>query len=300
MNEMCFGPIRFIPGKNRGRYPFCHSVYIERAGIVIDPASNRERLARIFESECVNMVWLSHWHEDHFTYLDLFKDVPLLISAEDAPPLSDLSVLLDWYGIENDRERGYWISVLQDYFHFKPRSPSRFLKGGDVIDLGSVTVEVIPSPGHTPGHLAFFFREPGVVFMGDYDLTSFGPWYGDRYSSIEETISTLRRLKNIPAEIWLTGHDTGIFKSPSVELWDRYEGVIYEREKKLLETLKVPRTMEEITGLWIMYGRPREPLAFYEFGERALVKKHLEFLMKRGLVYQEKKKHFPEDKYILS
>ena len=293
MSEISFGPIRFIPGENRGRYPFCHSLYIEGAGIVIDPASSRERLSHILANESVSMVWLSHWHEDHFTYLDLFHHVPLLMSRKDAPPLSDIAVLLDWYGIENETERDYWIQVLQDGFHFKPRQPSRFLKADEVIDTGSVTIEIISSPGHTPGHLAFFFREPGVVFMGDYDLTSFGPWYGDRYSSIEETISSLHRLKNISADIWLTGHDTGVFKNPSADLWDRYEGVIYEREQKLLEALQLPRTMEELTRLWIMYGRPREPLAFYEFGERALVKKHIEHLKARGLIHQEKEGFAP-------
>ena len=47
MQERCFGPVRFIPGENHGKYPFCHSVYIEGAGILIDPASDRERLKRL-------------------------------------------------------------------------------------------------------------------------------------------------------------------------------------------------------------------------------------------------------------
>ena len=35
------GPIQFIPGKNQGRYPCCNSVYIEEAGVLIDPASRK-------------------------------------------------------------------------------------------------------------------------------------------------------------------------------------------------------------------------------------------------------------------
>jgi hypothetical protein len=31
VEEKHFGPVWFIPGKNRGRYPFCHSVYIDGA-----------------------------------------------------------------------------------------------------------------------------------------------------------------------------------------------------------------------------------------------------------------------------
>jgi len=44
MKARCFGPIRFIPGENRGKYPFCHSLYIDGVGILIDPASDRDRL----------------------------------------------------------------------------------------------------------------------------------------------------------------------------------------------------------------------------------------------------------------
>jgi len=38
MEEKKFSPIRFIPGINQGKYPYCHSVYIEGAKILIDPA----------------------------------------------------------------------------------------------------------------------------------------------------------------------------------------------------------------------------------------------------------------------
>ena len=47
MEDRTFGPIRFLAGENRGRYPFCHSLYIEGAGILIDPSSSRERLLRL-------------------------------------------------------------------------------------------------------------------------------------------------------------------------------------------------------------------------------------------------------------
>jgi hypothetical protein len=92
--------------------------------------------------------------------------------------------------------------------------------------------------------------------------------------------------------VWLTGHDTGVFENPEDFIWNRYEGVIYERERKLHDALKTPRTMAEITGLWIMYGKPREPKAFFEFGERVLVKKHLQFLIKKCMIRQKREKYF--------
>jgi glyoxylase-like metal-dependent hydrolase (beta-lactamase superfamily II) len=220
-------------------------------------------------------------------HLDLFDDLPLWISDKDSPPLSSLEIFLDWYGIENKDYRQYWRQRLKEEFHFESRKPTKFLQGGQIINLGKVTVEVISTPGHTPGHLAFFFREPRVLFMGDYDLTKFGPWYGDVYGSIEETIDSVNLLRKIPARIFLASHETGIFTVGPEEHWDNYLGVIHERERRLLEFLIEPRTMEEIVGAWMVYGHQREPKAFFEFGERALMKKHLERLKRLGKVFQE-------------
>jgi len=287
LQEQHFGPIWFIPGKNGGKYPFCHSLYIEGAGILIDPASDRERLLQLRQDHGVKMVWLSHWHEDHLMHLDLFDDLPFWMSDKDCSAVSSLEMFLDSYGIDYQEYREYWKQLLKQEFHFKPRKPTRFLQGGQIIDLKVVTVEVISAPGHTPGNLAFYFREPEVLFMGDYDLSKFGPWYGDVYSSIEETIDSVNLLRKIPAKVFLTSHETGVFLGNPEKLWDDYLNVIFDRENRLLEFLKQPRTMKEIVETWIIYGRPREPKAFFELGEQGLMKKHLERLIRLGKVFKE-------------
>jgi len=287
MKERCFGPIRFIPGENRGKYPFCHSLYIDGAGILIDPASDRNRLKRLYDESGVREVWLSHWHEDHFMHLDLFEEVPLLISEQDAPQLSALDLFLDGYGIEKENHRQVWRDIIIKQFHFRPRNPARFLKGGQQIRLKDLTIDIIHTPGHTPGHLCFFFKEPGVLFLGDYDLTAFGPWYGDRDSSIQETISSIKRLKEIPATIWLTCHETGIFEKDPGDLWDQYLAVIDYREQRLLDFLNQPRTMTDIVDAWIVYQRPREPKEFYALTEAMIMQKHLDLLVSNSTVVKE-------------
>ena len=287
MEERCFGPIRFIPGKHDGRYPYCHSFFIESAGILIDPSSDRERLKQLRENPGVKAVWLTHWHEDHMKHLDLFDHIPLLISEADAPPLSDISVFVDWCDTPCRDHGRYWEKILKEKFHYKPRKPAGFLKGGQVIHLNDLTVDVLHTPGHTGGHLSFFFREPEVLFLGDYDLTPFGPWYGSRDSSIEDVISSVGRLKNMPAKVWLTSHETGIFEKDPGPLWDAYLAVIQEREDKLIRLLETPRTMEDIVEACIVYGRPREPEAFFKSGEYSTMKKHLERLMKNAVAIQQ-------------
>jgi len=287
IKETHYGPVLFIPGENRGRYPNCHSVYIEGDKILIDPASDRERLIQLRKNPGVKAVWLTHWHEDHFMHLDLFDDIPLSVSEQDAPPLSDIEVFMDSYGMDYEHEREYWPPILKKEFHFRPRRPKHFLMGGDIIHLKTGVVEVIGTPGHTPGHLSFFFPGPGVLLLGDYDLTKFGPWYGDLNSSIQETINSVERLRKVPARVWIASHEAGIFEEEPGARWDKYLAVITEREEKLKDLLKTARTLKQIVAACIIYGRPKEPKMFFELGERGHMKKHLEKLMKEGLVVKD-------------
>jgi len=281
------GPVTFVPGANRGKYPFVNCVYVEGAGVLIDTGADPVHIQSLRDGPGVREVWLSHWHEDHIAGLHLLEDVPFRQSPLEAEPLSGVEAFIDWYGMQGDDTRGYWRKALVDEFHYRPRRASGWLTPGEVIDLGSCTVEIIPTPGHTPGHLAFFFREPQVLFMGDYDLTRFGPWYGDRDSSIEDLIESIERLRHVPAKVWLTSHETGFFEGDVSELFTRYRAVIDERETRLLECLATPRTMQEIVEQWIVYRKPREPKAFFEWGEGALMGKHVERLLRAGTVLKQ-------------
>lgn len=277
------GPIRLIKGGNRGRYPFCHSLYVPQAGLLIDPGADRDSLARLRETEDVRMVWLSHWHEDHWAQLDLFDDLPLAMSRIDAPPLADLSTFFRWYGV-GEELYAVWRPIMEDQFHFRPRKPDRFLKDGEFIDLAGLTVQVIHSPGHTPGHLCFYFLEIETLFLGDIDLTRFGPWYGDRDSDMESIFTSVKRLRHVPAQQWICSHESGVHDSVSDQMWDEYLAVIRRRETTLCQYLASPHTMEEIMAQWIVYGKAHEPEAFYACGERNHMEKHLEKLIKAGAV----------------
>lgn len=293
MNNCQFRRIRFLGGDNDGKYPFSHSLYLEGKDIrvIIDPACSGQKLSDLRNKSGVDQVWLSHWHEDHIRYLNLFDDCAVRISERDFPPLTDIEIFMDWYGIKEDSLRQVWKYVMQENFNYKPQKEAFFIQDDENIDLGSLAAQVIATPGHTPGHLAFFFPDEEVLFLGDYDLTSFGPWYGDVYSSIEQTIQSIRKLKNIPARRWVTSHNTGLFENNPGRLWDDYENVIYQREDKILNFLKEPKTMEQILSAWLIYGKPREPKEFFEFNERALIGKHIQYLEQRSKIALDKNRY---------
>ncbi len=286
--------VRFIQGDNGGKYPFNHSVYLEGRDcrVVIDPSCGLKKLSDLKEKDGVDQVWLSHWHEDHIGFLNLFEGCPLRISERDFPPLTDMEIFLDWYGIKEEQLRELWKNIVLNNFNYRPQKAALFLRDDAVIDLGLLKVQVIATPGHTPGHLSFYCPEEEVLFLGDYDLTSFGPWYGDVYSSIEQTIESIHKLKSFPARTWIASHNTGLFEENPGKLWDDYENIIYQREEKILNFLQEPKKLEEITAAWLIYGKPREPKEFFESNEHALVVKHIEYLERQGKII------FDQNRYV--
>lgn len=82
------------------------------------------------------------------------------------------------------------------------------LQDGDRVTFGQTVLEVIATPGHTPGGLCFYNREAGVLFSGDSlfmgsigrtDLE--GGNYASLVSSLSERIMTLP-----PTTVVYTGH----------------------------------------------------------------------------------------------
>lgn len=43
----------------------------------------------------------------------------------------------------------------------------RTVGDGDTVDLGGAIAQVLDVPGHTAGHIAYWFREAGIAFVGD-------------------------------------------------------------------------------------------------------------------------------------
>lgn len=276
-----FGRIAFIPGSRDGRYPYCNSLFIDD-GIraIIDPGSSEKELQEISRLRPGTVI-SSHYHEDHRTYLDFFPDSNLLVHGAEVPCYLSINSFLDYYGLLGRRHEQAWRELAVSRFNYRERAPDREIADGDLIDFGSTWLKVIHTPGHSPGHCCFHFPRERILFLADYDMTSFGPWYGDRVSDIDQTIESVRRITEMDADIYISSHSP-VMRGDISALARAYIGVIDVREQKLLEYLAEPRTLDEIVNRWICYGRPREPEYFFEFCERALIRKHLERLEKHG------------------
>lgn len=68
------------------------------------------------------------------------------------------------------------------------------VEDGYVFDLGGVKLEVVATPGHTPGHICLFDRERGILFTGD-TASEVPIWmFGDDKRNLEAFKSSLKKL----------------------------------------------------------------------------------------------------------
>ena len=99
------------------------------------------------------MILLTHSHWDHIGAAIELKEklkIPIYIHAEDAKNL------------EAPGSDG-----LPLFFPVKGGVADHLLKDGQLIELGSLKIEVIHTPGHTPGGVCFWIKDEGVLIAGD-------------------------------------------------------------------------------------------------------------------------------------
>jgi glyoxylase-like metal-dependent hydrolase (beta-lactamase superfamily II) len=293
MEETRFGNLVFIPGMGCGKYPFCNSLYIDdKKKAIIDPASDESFLRKLARGKKVDIIINSHYHEDHIAFNYLFPEAELYVHEAIGTCFRSYSSFLDYCGLLDSKYRAEWDDLFLNRFHFRERAPSVEFADGDLLTFGDTKLRVIHTPGHTAGHCSFHFPDQGILFMGDLDLSRFGPWYGDRVSDIDQTIQSMRRLLEIPADIYITSHETGIIRGDITEMVETYLNVITQREKKILEFLERPRTTDEIVERWIIFKRELQPRYFFEFAERGMIIKHLERLIRNGNIGTEEGKFY--------
>jgi glyoxylase-like metal-dependent hydrolase (beta-lactamase superfamily II) len=103
-----------------------------------------------------------------------------------------------------------------------PAHATRLVDDGDQISLGSRVIEVMHTPGHSPGGICLFDRRAGVLFSGDtlYDSRLFDELPGSDIGSYLKTIARLRSLAGI--RMVCPGHDASFDGDRLRELCDAY------------------------------------------------------------------------------
>ncbi len=74
-------------------------------------------------------------------------------------------------------------------------TPTKILDGGEIIDIGNRKVEVLHTPGHSPGHICFWEESRGYLFTGD--LIYKGTLFSDYPST--DPVAYLKSLETVAA-----------------------------------------------------------------------------------------------------
>lgn len=233
---------------------------------------------------------MTHYHRDHCTFLPSLPGTEVWATAQDAPALELLETLISRYGLLGSEWEASTRKLILEELQFRPTKVTRIVSEGEELRFGKTRAVAVVAPGHTPGHLCLHFPDDGILFLGDYDLSAFGPWYGDTPGCIDAFRRSARRLAGICAERYVVSHEEPVHLGPITGKMEAYLSVIDRREKVLRDYLQEPRTRSEIIALRAVYGPARDGPMF-DCWEWVLVSEHLKGMIGRGEIRLDEGKY---------
>lgn len=137
----------------------CSIVWCDQTmkGVIVDPGGEVNHLITIINTLGVELekIVLTHGHLDHVggtPELKSIMNVPVI-----GPHIDDAFWL---QGLMNQ-------SQMFGFPPIDPFEPTQWLQDGDTIVFGKEVLQVIHTPGHTPGHVILYSESARIAFVGD-------------------------------------------------------------------------------------------------------------------------------------
>jgi glyoxylase-like metal-dependent hydrolase (beta-lactamase superfamily II) len=280
------GAVTVHLGEKSGKYPDGNQVLVQgsEARVAFDTPQVANRIGPAFDE--VDAVILGHVHEDHMAGLHRLPKAGVQVHE------ADLAAAQSWAGLS--RHYGYPDEVLkplkakiEEQFHYQPRPDATAYADGQVWALGSgVRIRAHHLPGHTAGHCALVVESEGVAFIGDIDLTGFGPYYGDATSNLGQFRRSLRQVRELDAQAWVTSHHKGVVteRAQFEQLLQAFEAKLTQRSERIMQLLQeAPLSLAELVRSRVVYPPAAQEL-WVDCAEARSIAMHLEELVAQGQV----------------
>lgn len=280
-----FGRVTVFFGAKNGKYPDGNQVMVRGTDTlaVFDTPVVANHIGPEFDA--ADLVLMGHVHEDHMAGLHRLPGAAVHVHVADLPAALSWEGMCAAYGIA-EAALPALLAKLQREFFYAPRPDAVGYEDGAAWDLGGARVRAFHMPGHTAGHTVLVAEPEGVAFIGDIDLSSFGPYYGDASSSLADFRRTLKRLPEVPAKVWVTSHHRGIYTDRERFLLDlaAFAAKIDAREARLLDLLReMPKTLAQLVEGRLIYPVGYEELWVVD-AETRTISRHLAELQADGRV----------------
>ena len=135
--------------------------------IVVDPAHDAAAIVDAVGEREVLAVIATHGHADH------------IASALEVAALDEAPVAL------HPKDRAAWRDCHPD------EQPEIEMEDGGVFEVAGVRLEILDTPGHSPGSVCLYCEELGVVFTGDTLLKGKPGPYGGEYPDFSGQITSI-------------------------------------------------------------------------------------------------------------
>lgn len=124
--------------------------------LVVDPGEEAERiLAEVEEMGAeIEAILVTHCHFDHIgavAPVARASGAPVYCPELEVPVLADIMAFVPYAG----------------FGPYESYEADQTVAGGETLELAGLGIDVISTPGHSPGHVTYSVREEDAIFSGD-------------------------------------------------------------------------------------------------------------------------------------